>query len=156
MKRTLILAIAAILAAGDGVLYGQATTPTIQFDSNPTPLTMPDNVHLGEVAGVATNSKGRFVTRTGNPTITIGTARRPHGGGRLFVFDRAANSFADRPGHLRIPAAAAGPRRCAGQHLGRRPDVDAGDQVRPEQARSDGAGPQARSDDGPESRLSPL
>ena len=52
---------------------------------------MPDNIHLGEVAGVATNSKGDIYvyTRTGNPTITIGTARAvSHGGGRLFQFDR--------------------------------------------------------------------
>ncbi len=52
---------------------------------------MPDNIHLGEVAGVATNSRGDIYvyTRTGNPTITIGTARAvSHGGGRLFQFDR--------------------------------------------------------------------
>src|SRR5262245_23812342 len=52
---------------------------------------MPDNIHLGEVAGVATNSKGDIYvyTRTGNPTITIGTARAvAHGCGRLFQFDR--------------------------------------------------------------------
>ena len=52
---------------------------------------MPDNIHLGEVAGVATNSRGDIYvyTRTGNPTITIGTARAvAHGGGRLFQFDR--------------------------------------------------------------------
>ncbi|MBI4474708.1 MAG: hypothetical protein HY646_18700 [Acidobacteria bacterium] len=73
------------------MLSGQTPAPTIQFDSNPMPLTMPDNIHLGEVAGVATNSRGEiFVyTRTGNPTITIGTARAvSHGGGRLFQFDR--------------------------------------------------------------------
>jgi hypothetical protein len=46
---------------------------------------------LGEVAGVATNSKGDvFVyTRTGHPTISIGTARPfAHGGSRLFQFDK--------------------------------------------------------------------
>ena len=90
MKRTLIFSIAAALAVSGGLLSGQ-TVPTIQFDSNPTPLTMPDNIHLGEVAGVATNSRGDIYvyTRTGNPTITIGTARAvSHGGGRLFQFDR--------------------------------------------------------------------
>ena len=90
MKRTLIFIIAAALAVSGGLLSGQ-TAPTIQFDSNPSPLSMPDNIHLGEVAGVATNSRGDiFVyTRTGNPTITIGTARAvSHGGGRLFQFDR--------------------------------------------------------------------
>jgi DNA-binding beta-propeller fold protein YncE len=90
MKRTLIFSIAAALAVSGGLLSGQ-TVPVVQFDSNPSPLTMPDNIHLGEVAGVATNSRGDIYvyTRTGNPTITIGTARAvSHGGGRLFQFDR--------------------------------------------------------------------
>jgi DNA-binding beta-propeller fold protein YncE len=91
MKRSLIFSIAAALAITGGALSGQGTVPTIQFDSNPMPLTMPDNIHLGEVAGVATNSRGDIYvyTRTGNPTISIGTARAvSHGGGRLFQFDR--------------------------------------------------------------------
>ena len=92
MKRTLIFSIAGVLALSGGLLSGQGqTAPTLQFDSNPNPLTMPDNIHLGEVAGVATNSRGDIYvyTRTGNPTITIGTARAvSHGGGRLFQFDR--------------------------------------------------------------------
>ena len=90
MKRTLIFSIAAALAISSGVLSGQ-TAQTIEFDANVSPLTMPDNIHLGEVAGVATNSRGEIYvyTRTGNPTITIGTARAvSHGGGRLFQFDR--------------------------------------------------------------------
>jgi NHL repeat len=90
MKRTLIFSIAAVLAVSGGLLSGQ-TVPTIQFDANPNPLTMPESIHLGEVAGVATNSRGDIYvyTRTGNPTITIGTARAvSHGGGRLFQFDR--------------------------------------------------------------------
>ena len=55
-------------------------------------MKFPDNIYMGEAAGVATNSKGDvFVyTRTGNPTITIGTARAvSHGGSRLFQFDRS-------------------------------------------------------------------
>lgn len=91
MTRTLILSLAAALAMAGGVLSGQSSVPTLAFDSNPNPLTMPDNIHLGEVAGVATNSRGDIYvfTRTGNPTITIGTARAvSHGGGRLFQFDR--------------------------------------------------------------------
>src|SRR5205823_11718068 len=54
-------------------------------------LKFPDNIHMGEAAGVATNSKGDiFVyTRTGHPTISIGTARPfAHGGSRLFQFDK--------------------------------------------------------------------
>jgi len=91
MKRTLVFIVGAALAVSGGLLSGQ-TVPTIQFDSNPMPLSMPDSIHLGEVAGVATSSKGEIYvyTRTGNPTITIATARAvAHGGGRLFVFDRA-------------------------------------------------------------------
>ena len=159
MKSTRIFSIAAALAISGGDLSGQ-TVPAIQFDSNPTPLTMPDNIHLGEAAGVATNSKGDiFVyTRTGNPTITLGTARAvSHGGGRAVpVRSHRQVRARDRPGHLRIPAGAAGARRSAGQHLGRRSDVDAGDQVRSERPRADDSEPQAGSDAVPAPRLTPL
>src|SRR6202171_2394263 len=67
------------------------SAPDVRFDSVTDPLKLPDNIHLGEVAGVATDSKGNiFVyTRTGHPTITIGTSRAfAHGGSRLFEFDR--------------------------------------------------------------------
>jgi hypothetical protein len=69
----------------------QSSVPEISFDSAVDPLKFPTNIHLGEVAGVATNSKGDvFVyTRTGHPTISIGTARPfAHGGSRLFQFDK--------------------------------------------------------------------
>ena len=62
----------------------------ISFESA-DPLKFPANTHPGEMAGVATNSKGDvFVyTRTGHPTISIGTARPfAHGGSRLFQFDK--------------------------------------------------------------------
>ena len=91
MRRAFILSVAVTVAVSGGLVSGQSV-PTIQFDSNPSPLTMPDNIHLGEVAGVATNSRGDIYvyTRTGNPTISIGTARAvSHGGGRLFQFDRS-------------------------------------------------------------------
>ena len=64
--------------------------PQIKFDSVPNALQLPAGLYLGEVGGVATNSRGEiFVyTRTGHPTITIGTARPfAHGGSRLFEFD---------------------------------------------------------------------
>jgi hypothetical protein len=69
----------------------QAQTPEISFDSFVNLLKYPDSVTIGEVAGVATNSKGDlFVyTRTGHPTITLGTSRPfAHGGSRLYEFDR--------------------------------------------------------------------
>jgi DNA-binding beta-propeller fold protein YncE len=66
------------------------STPDLQFDSVPDLLKMPDNLYLGEVAGVATNSKNHiFVfTRTGSEVLTVGGSRAfLHGGSRLFEFD---------------------------------------------------------------------
>jgi hypothetical protein len=93
MKRLIKpLLIAAVLAT-NVVLAAQFAMPEIPFDAVATPdlLKFPDNAHLGEAAGVATNSKGDiFVyTRTGNPSVTLGTSRAvSHGGSRLFQFDR--------------------------------------------------------------------
>ena len=70
---------------------GQNSAPEIKFDSVPNAIQLPAGLYLGEVAGVATNSKGDiFVyTRTGHPTVTIGTMRPfAHGGSRMFQFDR--------------------------------------------------------------------
>src|SRR5438094_5149791 len=69
----------------------QNRVPEIAFDSVANPLTLPDDIYLGEIGGVAANSKGDiFVyTRTGHPTVSLGTARPfAHGGSRLFQFDR--------------------------------------------------------------------
>ena len=69
----------------------QSSAPEIKFDSVPNAIQLPAGVYLGEVAGVATNSKGDiFVyTRTGHPTVTIGTMRPfAHGSSRMFQFDR--------------------------------------------------------------------
>ena len=69
----------------------QNTVPAINFDAA-NPLTLPDDIYLGEVGGVATNSRGDiFVyTRTGHPTLSLGTARPfAHSGSRLFQFDRS-------------------------------------------------------------------
>lgn len=51
---------------------------------------LPPQIHLGEAAGVATNSKGNvFVyTRTGTQTTTGASRLFTHGGARLFEFDR--------------------------------------------------------------------
>ena len=98
MKRILTLTFAAlvILAAGHAISaqqqFGgaQLAVPEIPFDSVPNFLKMPDNLYLGEVTGVATNSKGHvFVyTRTGTTTATLGGSRVfTHGGSRLFEFD---------------------------------------------------------------------
>jgi DNA-binding beta-propeller fold protein YncE len=68
----------------------QNAAPEIAFDSV-NPLTLPDDIYLGEVGGVAANSKGDiFVySRTGHPTVSLGSSRPfAHGGSRLFQFDR--------------------------------------------------------------------
>ena len=80
---TVLIAVSAAVAQSDA--------PEIKFDSVPNPLKLPANIYLGEVGGVATNSHGDvFVyTRTGHPTVTLGTSRPfAHGGSRLFEFDR--------------------------------------------------------------------
>src|SRR6202790_4694306 len=66
-------------------LSAQNAAPLINFDSAPSPLMLPVDVYLGEVGGVATNSRGDiFVyTRTGHPTLSMGTARPfAHNGSR--------------------------------------------------------------------------
>ena len=83
-----LLLTAAVIA---GVSANAQTAPEIRFNSVPDALQLPPDIYLGEVGGVATNSHGDiFVyTRTGHPTISIGTARPfAHGGSRLFQFDR--------------------------------------------------------------------
>jgi len=92
MKR-LLAPLAMIALATGGGLSAQFAIPEIPFESVGTPdlLRLPDNTHMGEAAGVATNSKGDIFlyTRTGNPYVTLGTSRAvSHGGSRLFQFDR--------------------------------------------------------------------
>ena len=97
MKHTLASALALSAALGLSALtvsislMAQTSVPEIPVDSNADLFKMPQNTFLGEVAGVATNSKGNiFVyTRTGHPTVTIGTMRPfAHGSSRMFQFDR--------------------------------------------------------------------
>ncbi|HLK48564.1 MAG TPA: peptidyl-alpha-hydroxyglycine alpha-amidating lyase family protein [Bryobacteraceae bacterium] len=83
----LLAASGLMVAAG---VVAAAQVREISFDSA-DPLKFSANIPIGEVGGVATNSKGEiFVyTRVGHPTITIGTARPfAHGGSRLYEFDR--------------------------------------------------------------------
>jgi outer membrane protein assembly factor BamB len=89
MKRFLQLLLAATCLAGFPA--AAQNVPDIQFDSAANALTTPDDIYLGEVGGVATDSKGNVYvyTRTGHPTISLGGARAfAHGGSRLFQFDR--------------------------------------------------------------------
>jgi DNA-binding beta-propeller fold protein YncE len=90
MRRFLKISLSAALLAGTPA-SAQLSVPEIPFDSAVDLLKFPDNIHMGEAAGVATNSRGDvFVyTRTGHPTVSLGTARPfAHGGSRLFQFDR--------------------------------------------------------------------
>src|SRR5258708_39691686 len=90
MKRFLLALLAATCVSA--LPASAQTAPEIAFDAVANPLSLPDEIYLGEVGGVATNSKGDiFVyTRTGHPTISIGTARPfAHGGSALLQFDRA-------------------------------------------------------------------
>jgi hypothetical protein len=83
-------AAAAMLAVGASLAAQSAKE--IAYDANPDFLTLPAGANFGEVAGVATNSKGHvFVyTRTGHPVATLGDERTfYHGGSRLFQFDQS-------------------------------------------------------------------
>lgn len=90
MRNYTVFGILTLSLAGMALL-GQMAAPEIPFTSSVDPLKFPDNISLGEAAGVATDSHGGVYvyTRTGHPTISIGTARPfAHGGSRLFEFDR--------------------------------------------------------------------
>jgi len=83
-----------LILLGAALAAVQQSVPEISYDSAPNLLKMPPEIHLGEVAGVATNSRGHlFVyTRTGNPTAMLGASRIiTHGGSRLFQFDQNGN-----------------------------------------------------------------
>ena len=87
MKRVRQLFVAATVAVGVTV-FAQAPLE-IPYDASVDVVTLPQ---LGEVAGVATNSKGDIFVyaRTGEPYATLGGERTfYHGGSRLFQFDRA-------------------------------------------------------------------
>jgi DNA-binding beta-propeller fold protein YncE len=77
--RLLTLLIAAPLAAQD-----------LSFEAADF-LKLPDRIHLGEAAGVATTSRGNVLvyTRTGTNVTAGGSRLFTHGGSRLFEFDRS-------------------------------------------------------------------
>lgn len=94
MKRSLLAVIAVAALTAGTFVDAQLSIPEIAYDSVPNLLKLPEDLYLGEAVGVATNSKGNiFVfTRTGSPTLTIGTERvfaRGNGAARLFEFDPA-------------------------------------------------------------------
>jgi streptogramin lyase len=59
--------VATLVAAFAVPAQAQQMVPTIPFESVPNPLRLPNDMHFGEVAGVAVNSKGNiFVFSRGN------------------------------------------------------------------------------------------
>ncbi len=98
-KRTRNIALrATIVMLGVAVFTATSTVAQLRISEIPydavDPLKgLPDDVYIGEAAGVATNSRGHlFVyTRTGSPQLTLGTERHFHrgnGAARLFEFDQ--------------------------------------------------------------------
>ena len=90
MTRTVNLFVAAAALALGASLAAQ-NIPEIAYDANADLLKLPEHIHMGEAAGVATNSKGHiFVySRTGAAHATLGTSRTFYkAGSRLFEFDQ--------------------------------------------------------------------
>jgi DNA-binding beta-propeller fold protein YncE len=86
MKRFLHVLVAASFAVGASLVA--QSVPELNYDANADILSLPA---YGEVAGVATNSRGHvFVyARTGHPVATLGDERTfYHGNARLFQFDQ--------------------------------------------------------------------
>jgi DNA-binding beta-propeller fold protein YncE len=82
-----------LLIAGS-LLVGSlvAQQKDIPFDSAGDFLKLPDDIHLGEVAGVATTTAGNLWVyyRSGGPNATVGASRHYiNGGARLLEFDRS-------------------------------------------------------------------
>ena len=115
MKRLLPLLLTAAALCG-AVTRRRPEPRRRKSPSTPSPiaLTLPDDIYLGEVGGVATNSKGDiFVyTRTGHPTVTLGTARGVRARRLAPVPVRSQRQVRprDRQGHLRLHVS---PSRCA-------------------------------------------
>jgi DNA-binding beta-propeller fold protein YncE len=89
MKRLSFLLLLLLIGAavGSAAIVAQSV-PEINYDANADIISLPS---YGEVAGVATNSRGHvFVyARTGHAVATLGDERTfYHGGSRLFQFDQ--------------------------------------------------------------------
>jgi hypothetical protein len=87
MKRLTHAVLATAFAATLGLTLGAQSVPELAFDANANLLQLPS---FGEVAGVATNSKGAIYVyaRTDHAVATLGDERTfYHLGSRLFQFD---------------------------------------------------------------------
>src|SRR4029450_4500384 len=91
MKTFMKFTLALCAATGLATAVTAQNAPTINFDSAPNALTLPDDIYLRAAGAVPTNSRCDIFVypRTGHPTISMATARPfVHGGSRLFQFDR--------------------------------------------------------------------
>jgi DNA-binding beta-propeller fold protein YncE len=92
MTRSIRSVVAAAAAAALGVSLAAQSATEIAYDANPDVLQLPQGTYLGEVAGIATNSRGHVFVyhRTGDALATLGDERTfYHGGSRLFQFDQS-------------------------------------------------------------------
>src|SRR5688572_24520328 len=91
MTRMLNAFVAAVLAASVPVVIAQSAVPEIAFETDADLLRTPNDIYVGEVGGVGTNSRGQIYvyTRTGHPYATLGDNRTfSRGGSRLLQFDQ--------------------------------------------------------------------
>ena len=112
--------------------FAQQAVPTINFESVPNPLKLPPDMYLGEVSGVAVNSKGHvFVFSRGNTTGPAYAAAAA----QLLEFD-ADGKFIREIGHNLYAWSFAHTVKVdpAGQHLGHRQGLGHGDQVQSRRA----------------------
>ena len=91
MKRLLLAAV--LLGLGITPALAQ-TVPELPFESVPNPLKLPNDIHFGEIAGVAVNSYGHvFVFSRGN---SVGPAYMATAS-QLLEFDAQGNFVHVRP-----------------------------------------------------------
>jgi hypothetical protein len=101
-----------VFSGGSLAAQQAAQQKEITFESAGDFLKLPDDIHFGEVAGVATTSNGNIwvYNQGGGLNATVGASRiHPSGGARLFEFDRSGKflreigtSNEDRPYGFRV------------------------------------------------------
>src|SRR5688572_6277746 len=98
MKRTFLLLPLATFLLFTSSASAQRAIPEIRYESVPNFLKLPEDIHLGEGAGVATNSKGNvfvysrmggsYVTTGAHPELLLSSSRNS---ARLLEFDKNGN-----------------------------------------------------------------
>jgi DNA-binding beta-propeller fold protein YncE len=98
MRKTFLWFPLAIVLCLSGPASAQRKIPEIRYESVPNFLKLPDDIHLGEGAGVATNSKGNvfvysrmggsYVTTGAHPELFLNSSRNS---ARLLEFDKSGN-----------------------------------------------------------------